>query len=136
MNGRQLTIKALRRKLEQENAKLTSVLSIVPRSEWPDTWEGTSPPVRVWRSKRFLVQEFNEADGVVRLSCIRSMLGPDGHWLADISWDEIQVLKAEAGYGNRDAVEIYPPDWDLVRVANMRHLWVLPYKLPFVWRKK
>lgn len=33
------------------------------------------------------------------------------------------------------AVEIYPAERDIVNVANMRHLWVLPERLPFGWRR-
>ena len=32
-------------------------------------------------------------------------------------------------------MEVYPRTADLVNVANMRHLWVLPELLPFAWRK-
>jgi hypothetical protein len=32
------------------------------------------------------------------------------------------------------AVEIYPADGDVVAVANMRHLWLLPEAPAFAWR--
>jgi hypothetical protein len=46
----------------------------------------------------------------------------------------LQTVKDELGYAERDAVEVFPAQGDLVNVANMRHIWVLPYRLPFIWR--
>jgi hypothetical protein len=48
-------------------------------------------------------------------------------------------LAAEKAYirarrGDKDAVEIYPADKDIVNVANMRHLIVLPAPFPYTWR--
>ena len=40
-----------------------------------------------------------------------------------------------AGFGDRDAVEVYPADNAIVNVANMRHLFVFENPLPYVWRK-
>lgn len=46
----------------------------------------------------------------------------------------LQHLRTEAGYADRCAVEIYPPDQDIVNVANMRHLWIV--EMPdFAWKK-
>jgi hypothetical protein len=56
-------------------------------------------------------------------------------WADNITWDELQALKTQCGYGGHDAVEVYPPTRDVVNVANIRHLWVLAEKLPFAWRK-
>lgn len=70
----------------------------------------------------------------MRMSVNRTALTKDGNWDADIGWEELQRLKAEAGYGNMDAVEIYPSDKDVVNVANMRHLWILSEPLAFAWR--
>lgn len=51
-----------------------------------------------------------------------------------------RVVKPQsaAGYGDRDAVEAYPKNSDVVNVANIRHLWILPNHadLPVFWRKK
>lgn len=93
-------------------------------------------PFRAFRSRKFCVQAFAEVDGVVRLSVNRADINPDGSWAEGITWDDLQRVKAEAGYADREAVEVYPPDSDVVNVANMRHLWVLPAgaRLPFTWR--
>jgi hypothetical protein len=51
-----------------------------------------------------------------------------------IGWDDLQRLKGEAGYGEYCAVEIYPPDADVVNVANMRHLFILKSPPAMMWR--
>ena len=61
-------------------------------------------------------------------------MNPDGRWKDDITWDELQEIKRQAGYGNQMAVEIYPDDLDIVNVANMRHLWILDEPLPIGWK--
>lgn len=50
-----------------------------------------------------------------------------------ITWDELQALKRQCGFGDRFAVEVYPADLDVVNVGNLRHLWVLQGALPFAW---
>ena len=72
----------------------------------------TNRPVSVWRSRSFLVQVFNEGhqDGrkVTRLTVARTELGDDGRWKADITWDELQQIKRECGFGNCYAIEVFP----------------------------
>lgn len=130
MNGI-VTNRAARRALDADNRHEPLALRIVHRNDWP-----AYRPERimeVWRSRDFLLQVFKESDGIERLSICRTQL--DGQrWQDGISWDDLQRLKRECGRGDRDAVEIYPADADVVNVANMRHLWVLPIALPFKWR--
>lgn len=124
------------RELERENAKHPVTLTEVPRNTWSEPMlTAIRGPRRVWRSREFLVQEFLEpAAGVlVRLSVNRTQLS-GGRWSENITWDELQRIKREVGYGTSDAVEVYPCDADVVNVANMRHLWVLAEPLPFAWR--
>ena len=124
--------KAQRRQLERDNAKLPATLREVPRDEWPNP---TAPQLRVLRSRDFLVQEF-AADGParVRLSVCRTALAGD-RWQDGIAWDDLQRLKRECGYGNADAIEVFPADADVVNVANMRHLWVMAEPVACAWRK-
>lgn len=84
-----------------------------------------------------MVQEFHaKAPAIVRLSINRAAINSSGGWQQDITWEELQRLKREAGYGDHDAVEIFPADADVVNVANMRHLWIVAGgSMPFVWRK-
>jgi hypothetical protein len=58
-----------------------------------------------------------------------------GRWLDGITWDELQHLKMLAGYGDRVAVEIYPPDSEVVNIANIRHLWLLNEVPTFMWQR-
>lgn len=49
------------------------------------------------------------------------------------SWADLQRVKNEIAGADRVAVEVFPPEGDLVDQANMYHLWVLPkdFRLPF-----
>lgn len=55
-------------------------------------------------------------------------------WLDGITFDELMQLKRECGRGDLDALEVYPADFDLVNVANMRHLFIVPGGVSFAWR--
>lgn len=104
----------------------------LPRDQWPDQ---NAPQLRVLRSRDFLVQEFSaEAPALVRLSVCRTTLRGD-RWQDGITWDDLQRLKRECGYGDADAIEIFPADVDIVNVANMRHLWVMNGFIACAWRK-
>lgn len=127
------TTRAQRRQLERENAKQPLTLTEVPRSEWPAA-PGGAPPRYVWRSRGFLAMLFDAPHpAVARLSILRTSIG-DGGWVAGITWDEMQRLKAEAGFGHGWAVEVFPDDREVVNVANIRHLWILPGAPDFAWR--
>ena len=123
--------KAQRKQLKLDNAKYPDQLI-----EIENTLLGRpGAPKRIYRSKKFLVQIFiTPFYGVERMSVCRTAL--DGtRWEANITWDELQRLKHECGYGELDAVEVYPADEDVVNVANMRHLFVMKYPVLFAWRK-
>lgn len=127
------TSRSQRRQLERENAKQPTKLSEVPRVQWPNQDATT---LRVFRSRDFLVQEYSAiSPAVVRLSVNRTALSGD-RWQEGITWDDLQRLKRECGYGDSDAVEVFPADDDVVNVANMRHLWILSRKISFAWRTK
>ena len=125
-----------RHALEKENKSWPIMLTPFPRHLWSETaTKMTNAPVEVWRSRGFLCQIFAEANGIERLTVCRTEIN-GASWKADITWDDLQRLKSECGRGDKMAVEIYPPDCDVVNVANMRHLWVLTESLPFGWRRK
>ncbi|OEI85078.1 hypothetical protein BA060_00270 [Brucella sp. B13-0095] len=42
-----------------------------------------------------------------------------------ITWDELQALKNEHFGPDAAAIEVYPPDSDVVNSLPMRHLWKL-----------
>lgn len=104
----------------------------------PEDWPLRAPPklIRALRSRDFLVQVYAEPDGVLRLSVHRCAIDKaTGRWGDGISWDDLQHLKTLAGYGERVALELYPPDHDMVNVANLRHLWIVPEAPEFMWRR-
>lgn len=129
-----ITTRAQRRLLAKDNSKLGDKLVEIPRGDWPPGIAGTGR-VRVWRSRDFLVQQFEDPHALARLSVCRTTLVGD-RWQDGITWDQLQAIKGACGFANRDAVEIYPDERDVVNVANMRHLWVLRHEIPFAWRER
>lgn len=129
--------RAMLRQLERDNRAWPEAL----RDCGPEALErwpfDSGRPIALLRSRTFMCQVFQEPGGVIRLSFNRTTVDETTwRWAEGISWDDLQRLKREAGYGDREAVEVYPPDRDQVNVANMRHLWVLPEPLPFAWRRR
>lgn len=126
-----------RRQLKHDNEQWPETLARVPLNSFQEAaGKMTKPPIEVWRSRYFLVQIFSEDNGIMRMTVCRTEINETGErWKDNITWDDLQRLKRECFYGHRDAVEIYPRDVDIVNVANMRHLWLLPEPLPFGWRK-
>lgn len=130
--------RADRRYLEAENKKWPATMKRVPEDQIPRD-ESVVPrarqPIEVWRSNEFLAQIFAAPDGAERISVIRAH--HDGkNWKQNITWEEMQRIKSECGRGDRDAVEIYPADKDVVNVANLRHIFVLPQPFPLTWRNR
>lgn len=126
--------RAMQAALVAANRAFGPVLAEIPREAWPEWRQGDHPPQRVLRSREFLVQVFCH-ERAVRLSVSRTALRTDGRWEDGITWDELQRLKAEAGYGAYWAVEVYPPDDEVVNVGNLRHLWLTDAP-PFAWRRR
>ena len=128
-------IRARQRVLADANRRYGLTLTPVPESAWPASYlESRVPVLALWRSRDFLVVAYRSSPGVTRLSVNRTILRDDGLWADGITWDELQRLKREAGFGTSDAVEVFPADEDLVNIANMRHLFVFQARLGFVWR--
>ena len=91
---------------------------------------------RAWRDNRYSVQLFHPVNAgqlghVERLSIRRH------DEACDFPWDEIQAIKNRVCGESREAFELFPRQADVVDVANMCHLWVLPEGTiaPFGWRK-
>ena len=124
-----------RRQLDRENAKQPALLTLVPPVEWPLTMQGNKRLQQVWRSRNYLVQQYVEGNGIFRLSINKTILTGD-RWDDGLTWDELQEIKRQCGYGDAYAIEIYPQDKNVVNVANMRHLWVLPEPLAIGWVRK
>jgi hypothetical protein len=129
-------IRRARRQIYQDNLQYPAHLIPVPQAQWPEWKFGSkAKPVGVWRSKDYLVMIFSE-DAHIRLSICRTMVASDGHYLEIDGWETMQQLKKECGFGESDAVEVYPKEKDIVNVAKMRHLWILnpDDNLKFIWR--
>ena len=127
------TNKDMRKQLNKENLKKPKHLVEIPKDQWPD--KNRTDRLRAWSSRYFLVQEFQEKNAI-RISVNRSSVKKDGSWVDNISWDELMNIKDQLGYGESYAVEVYPANINIVNVANMRHLWVLPEALQIGWNRE
>ena len=112
---------------------LASTLQEVPREQWPRRSDARAPD-RLLQSRQFLVQVFYE-DKAVRLSVNRLSTTAGGNWKDGISWDELQQIKAQCGYCEALALEVYPEDSELVNDANMRHLFIPQVRPGFAWTR-
>lgn len=118
-----------RRALVADNRKEPVALRQVPVGEWPEYRPNGLEAV--WRSREFLVQVFTH-EKAFRLSVCRTQVAGT-RWVDGISWDDLQRVKRECGLGDKCAVELFPPDDEVVNDANMRHLWIVDAP-PFMWR--
>ncbi|WP_218017614.1 DUF7694 domain-containing protein [Sphingomonas pituitosa] len=122
------------RQLKRDNMRHPAALVAVPWQEWPSAGIDEARRLKVYRSREFLVQVYEEPGGILRLSVNRTTwCERSNSWRENISWDDLQRLKREAGYADRWAVEIYPADRAVVNVANMRHLWLLDQPPAYAW---
>lgn len=122
--------------LRETNRTYPEHLVRIPVEDFPPDFAlAKRPPVELWRSRKFLVQVFAEKSAVERLTVCRTQI-TGKTWLPGISWDELQQLKRECGRGEVWAVEIFPPESELVNVENMRHLFVTYDAPTFAWRRK
>lgn len=121
-----------RKWLDQENNNWPDRLKEIPPEDWPKGF--TEVRMSVWRSKEYLVQIFEPKNGGQRMTVSRTSVEA-GMWRDGITWDELQMLKRQCGFGDFWAVEIYPADKEIVNVSNMRHLWLLAFAPDFAWRR-
>ena len=119
-------------KEEEFRIHVTKPNSLMPvhKSNWPAN--NDRKRIEVWLSNKYLVQVFDEGHSL-RMS-VNRVTQTDGKWDEGLSWDELQQIKGDIGRGNKYAIEIYPRDCDVVNVAHLRHLWILPKMLPIGWR--
>lgn len=83
----------------------------------------------VWRNKKFTVMVWNLPAGK-KLSISRNTWDSHTRRYTDgITWDEIMEIKRCCGFGERNAIEFYPPDSEVINIANVRHIWLLPNSL-------
>lgn len=98
---------------------IRSPFASLPPQEWPTT---ASPHGlrRVHKSDALIVMECARP-GNLTLLMIQRLDARDG-----LTWDDLQWVKGALGYGDREALEMYPREDLVVNVANIRHLWMLP----------
>lgn len=131
---RKLLLKELRKLTEKENQKYPADSFVEVSVSVSDKFDPSKLPVKAYRSKDYLVQIYNDK-GFERISVNSVYFKDDGHWCDGISWDTLMWIKDAIGYGDYDAVEVYPKTANSVNVANFRHLFVLKEPLPFIWQK-
>lgn len=123
--------RAQRRALEKVKRQLIATypdeLTIVPEND--PNMPYTSHPQdldSVWRNKKYTVMVWNVPAGK-KITISRNEW--DSHtcrYKDGITWDEIMEIKRGVGFGNQNAVEFYPPDNEVINIANVRHIWILP----------
>lgn len=113
---------------------LPEALTPIPPEDFPPM--NGKLPEKAWKSRKFMVQQYAEGNGCFRLSVCRVRLNNAGRFEDGITWDDLQTIKREVGFGDWYGVEVYPRDEDMVNVANFRHVWLLPAPLPIGWFKK
>lgn len=90
-------------------------------------------PLMVWRSRNYLVQLFSVENAeyplMRRLAINRTAVRADGQWEDKLTWDEMNAIKQEVGYGLWYGVEVYPKTPNIVNDHNIRHLWLNPEPL-------
>lgn len=123
--------------LEVQRRHFSLCMSKIPISDWPPNVASMpSRPVMVFRSRDFLASFYDDPNGYLRMSVQRVTQFGDGNWKDGITWDDLQRVKAQCGFGEHWMVETYPPDSEIVNVANIRHLFLLSEVPPFAWTKK
>lgn len=90
-------------------------------------------PTTVLKNDEFLVQIYNLTGEPTRIT-VNKVKRKNNDWADGITWDQLMQVKRLVGYANKCAIEIYPPDQDIVNVANMRHLWIVDMP-DFAWQK-
>jgi hypothetical protein len=121
-----------RRLLTKESTSQPATLREIPREQWPAF--APAHLIEVWRSRGFLVQVYTEPSDFQRMSVYRAFHDGDS-WVDQVTWDELMQLKRECGRGDKDALEVFPADVDIVNVANMRHLFFPPTPVKFKWKR-
>ena len=129
---------AARRHLQQESRKFGEEFTRIADDEIKDVSFMGKKPEAVFRNRNFLAAIFmDECEGqsVCRLTVNRTELFQDGNWIDKITWDELMAVKRGIGLRDHWMVEVYPEDAEIVDVANMRHLFLVPQP-PFAWTKE
>ena len=88
-------------------------------------WGGT--PIVGMESEKFYAAIIQDRDAI-RLDVVKKDF-TDG-----ITWDELQEIKRDCGFGDKDAIEFYPKDIDVFNTGNVRHLFVIDNDMGLIRR--
>lgn len=121
------------RAYERQRRQWPTQMTPIPQEQWPHL---NTKVLGVWRSRWFLATLFNDTPNR-RLTVNRTEFDTvTGQWRQGITWDDLMVIKKECGFGGTWAVEIFPPNDQMINVANMRHLWLLTEIPPYAWTRQ
>jgi len=103
-----------------------------PKGKWEHLNNGNSNAdvLRVFQCDRFLIQ-IRRHGPTIRLCVNKVKFYRDAKdpgelkWQDGITWDELQEIKNQCGYQDHWMCEYYPPQDQVVNVANIRHLWLM-----------
>lgn len=87
------------------------------------------PSVGCWASDTFAAAAFRDGDAI-RLDIMRHDRN-DG-----VTWDELRAIKNACGFADKDALEFFPRETDVINTGNIRHLYVFDAPLPLIRRKR
>ena len=85
--------------------------------------------IGAWESDTYCAAAFRDGEAV-RLDLMRR----DEH--GGITWDQIREIKNACGYADKDAIEFYPREADVINTGNRRHIYIFDDLLPLVRRKQ
>jgi hypothetical protein len=131
-----VNFKQVNRFLARESQKFSEEMQMIPYEEWPSIHKSTElkcKPLALWRSKKFMAQVVEEPNGSIRISINRTSINSKYEFIDGISWDDLQNIKNQIGFQDFDCIELYPAREDVVNVANIRHLFVLPESSIYNW---
>ena len=143
-NERRRRVREWNKLMEPQRRRLPQQWGRVPERLWPDharvmpSTGAVCVDLHVSVVADLMVTEWRRPDGTTWLAVNRLVVTdvkPDGKCLfgEGITWDELMECKRQAGHGDRWAVEVHPPDSQIVNAANMRHLWLLDEAPPYGW---
>ena len=83
--------------------------------------------IEVWEDDTYFVAAFQDGNAI-RLDIHRK------DWKDGITWDELQNIKDECGYSDKDAIEFYPAKDAIINNGHFRHLYIFNDPLPLIRR--
>lgn len=132
-----VNFKQVNRYIARESQKFSEEMQQIPCEQWTSIHKSTKcKTLALWRSKKFMAQVVQEPNGSIRISINRTSINSKYQFIDGISWDDLQNIKNQIGFQDHDCIELYPAQEDVVNVANIRHLFVLPETSFYNWVKK